>query len=148
MLLCPWAIRSTIFYSWLLKSIMDWWNFWQKTSRLKSTVWSTDSDSWVKKVTFIKYIQKFQKRTKLVLILDVTISPLTCNTKIVILIENFYSELLWKRKYSFQVRTKLKLFLKKVTQVTLVTSWCRWLKLRNDFWMLVTSFECWWPTLM
>ena len=78
-----------------------WWNlkdFCQKTIKSvtikESTVWSTDSDSWVKKVTFIKHIQKFQKRTKLVLNLDVTISSLTCNTKIVILIESLYSEYL------------------------------------------------------
>ena len=94
--------RSKYFFCMLTPEIQfldddHWWNFVRKRlnqSRLKSTVWSTDSDSWVKKVTFIKHIQKFQKRTKLVLNLDVTISSLTCNTKIVILIGNLYSEYL------------------------------------------------------
>ena len=94
--------RSKYFFCMLTPEIQfldddHWWNFVRKRlnqSRLKSTVWSTDSDSWVKKVTFIKHIQKFQKRTKLVLNLDVTISSLTCNTEIVILIGNLYSEYL------------------------------------------------------
>ena len=100
--------RSKYFFCMLTPEIQfldddHWWNFVRKRlnqSRLKSTVWSTDSDSWVKKVTFIKHIQKFQKRTKLVLNLDVTISSLTCNTKIVILIGNLYSEYLKEKRLS------------------------------------------------
>ena len=108
------SLKVLLLYADSRNPVSWWWSlvkFCQKTIKSvtikESTVWSTDSDSWVKKVTFIKHIQKFQKRTKLVLNLDVTISSLTCNTKIVILIGKPLFWVSLKEQKNFQVKLKV-----------------------------------------